>query len=475
MCGVAGIVGAPGRPPVSLSTLHRMIAMLGHRGPDGYGVFRDDRAALGHARLSIIDLEGGFQPLTNEDRSVWLSYNGEIFNFLTLRRELQARGHRFRTAGDSEVIVHLYEEYGEGAWARLNGQFAFALWDGKLGRLWLVRDRFGILPMFYAADPGSVVFASEAKALFASGLVAPEIDASAVVEAFTRWSVAAPRSSFVGVRSVRPGSAVRFDRDLEPHESCYWEPDFSEDPALGELGVDEAADDLGQLLGEAVRLRLQADVPVGAYLSGGLDSSVIGSLIRSIDTSPLQTFAVRFVDPAFDETPEQRRMAGLLGTQHHEVLCDDESIRRQFEEIVWHCEAPLLRTAPAPLFLLSELVRENGMKVVLTGEGADELFAGYGIFKEDKVRRFWAREPSSVNRPRLLERVHSEVGAGAARSSDMWQRFFGRHLEEIDDPFYSHRIRWENTSWATRVLTPEARAEAGFGTTLDASAATASR
>ena len=461
MCGVSGILAAPNEPPCSLETLQTMIAMLGHRSPDGYGLYRDERIGLAHGRLSIIDLEGGFQPITNEDGTVWLSFNGEIFNFVELRRELRAQGHRFRTSGDSEVIVHLYEQYGEEAWLRLNGQFAFALWDRRIRRLWLVRDRFGILPMHYASVPRAIVFGSEAKALLASGRVASDVDAAAMGEVFTRWSTAAPRSLFASVRSVRPGTAVTFDESLVASERRYWQPSFSEDPAVAGLDAEEAANGLGERLTDAVRLRLRADVPVGAYLSGGLDSSVIASLVRTADSSPLQTFAVRFTDPAFDETDEQRRMASLLGTEHHEILCDRSDIRDGLAPVVWHCESPLLRTAPVPLFLLSGLVRDHGMKVVLTGEGADELFAGYGIFKEDKIRRFWARDPQSELRPRLLARVHSEVGAGVARTTEFWQRFFARHLADVDDPVYSHRIRWENTAWATRVLASDLRSEIG--------------
>jgi len=463
MCGVAGILTAPGAAPISLELLRRMIAMLDHRGPDGYGLYRDRTVGLAHSRLSIIDLDTGFQPLSNEDGSVWLSFNGEIFNYLELRKELQARGHRFRSQGDSEVIVHLYEEYGPDAWTRLNGQFAFALWDRDRGRLALVRDRLGILPLHYARSRGCVVFGSEAKALLASGLVDGGIDASAVAEAFARWSAAAPATFFSAVRSVAPGTALWFDTSLAEHEQRYWRLEFSEDPDLSKASVDDAADALEERLTEAVRLRLRADVPVGGYLSGGLDSSVIASLIRTVDTSPLETFAVRFRDPDFDETAEQRRMAALLGTDHHEIVCGGREIVRDLEPVVWHCEAALLRTAPVPLFVLSSLVQRNGMRVVLTGEGADEFFAGYGIFKEDKVRRYWAARPDSQVRPQLFSRVHSEIATGGARDAGIWASFFRRHLQETDDPYYSHLIRWENTSWSQRLLSSEVRDRASFG------------
>jgi asparagine synthase (glutamine-hydrolysing) len=266
---------------------------------------------------------------------------------------------------------------------------------------------------------------------------------------------------FSGVQSIRAGTSVCFDANLRGHEERYWGLSLAEAHSLARLDTDAAADQLAELLENSVRLRLRSDVPVGAYLSGGLDSSVIGSLIRAVDSSPLETFSVRFTEPSFDETEEQRRVVGLLGTKHHEVMCGDKELRDAIDSVVWHCESALLRTAPVPLFILSRLVREEGMKVVLTGEGADELFAGYSIFKEDKIRRFWARQPSSALRPQLLSLVHSEVSAGAARNSELWRQFFGKGLTDVGDPCYSHRIRWDNTAWTLRVLARDLREDAG--------------
>jgi asparagine synthase (glutamine-hydrolysing) len=465
MCGIAGVLNGPGVAPVGLDILRTMAGMLDHRGPDGYGLYRDEQVGLAHARLSIIDLATGDQPLTNEDGTVWLCFNGEIFNYLELRRELTDLGHRFVTQGDSEVIVHGYEQYGDGIWARLNGQFAIALWDRPARRLWLVRDRLGILPIHYALAGGRLVFGSEAKAIFASGFVTPSFDPQGIDEVFTRWSATPPRTVFAGVASVRPGSAVCVTIDdraadgsgLVVREQRWWQADMALDPALADLPLDAAADALGERLSEAVQLRLRADVPVGAYLSGGLDSSVIASLVEQGE-APLETFAVRFADPAFDETTEQRRMAALLGTKHHEIVCGPDEIGDALLDVVWHCEAPLLRTAPVPLFLLSGLVREAGMKVVLTGEGADELLSGYSIFKEDAVRRFWARRPESSWRPSLAGKLHPEVAAVGTRGTELWSRFFGRDLRATDHPFYAHLIRWQNTAWARRVLAADLRA-----------------
>lgn len=441
-----------------------MVALLRHRGPDAYGLYRDEHVGLAHARLSIIDLTSGDEPLTNETGTIWLTFNGEIFNYVELRHELVAHGHVFATTGDAEVVVHGYEQWGEALWARLNGQFAIALWDHPTRRLWLVRDRLGILPLHYAltGNRDRLVFASEAKALFASGWVEPQLDPAGLTEVFTRWSATAPRSVFAGVHSVRPGTALCIGPagadgpGLAVREQRWWQPDLSIAAETATLSLDAAADALGAQLSDAVALRLRADVPVGAYLSGGLDSSVLASLVQEGD-SPLETFAVRFADPAFDETAEQRRMAELLGTRHHEIVCGPDEIAGALADVVWHCEAPLLRTAPVPLYLLSGLVRSAGMKVVLTGEGADELLAGYSIFKEDAVRRFWARRPNSSLRPRLAARLHPEVAAEGTRGTELWSRFFGRDLDATAHPFYAHLIRWQNTAWTRRLLAPELR------------------
>lgn len=451
MCGVAGILAAASAPPPGLEELRRMVAMLGHRGPDGYGLYRDRSVGLAHARLSIIDLAGGFQPVRNGDGSLWLSFNGEIFNYLELRRELAAVGHRFYTEGDSEVIIHCYERYGSRAWTLLNGQFAFALWDSRRGLLWLVRDRLGILPLHYAIAGEHLVFASEAKALFAGGRVQPRFDPRALGEIFTCWSAAAPKTVFAGVHSLRPGTSLCIDRSFTVTETRYWEPPVGK--TLG-LAAEEVDHRLEKLLAEAVRLRLRADVPVGCYISGGLDSAVIASLTREANAGAMASFGIRFADPRFDETAEQRRVVDHLGTRHHDFVCDGAAIRDALAEAVWHCETPLLRTSPVPLFLLSQAVRRAGIKTVLTGEGADEILAGYSIFKEDAVRRFWARRPDSRWRPLLLDRIHHYVGAEDSRSA-LWRNFFAQGLAETGHPFYSHLIRWRNTAWTLRLLSPE--------------------
>ena len=456
MCGIAGIMAAAAEASsISFSELRQMLAMLSHRGPDGYGLYRDQRVGLAHSRLSIIDLAGGAQPLCNQNGTIWLTFNGEIFNFIELRQQLAALGHRFSTNGDSEVIVHCYERFGPRAWEMLNGQFAFALWDSRLRKLWLVRDRLGILPLYYACVSGHLLFASEAKALFGGGRIAPKFDQAALSQIFTTWSAIAPRSAFVGIRQVPPATALCFDDELCPSVQRYWEPHPARDPFPRSPA--ETADELEVQLKRSVALRLRADVPVGAYVSGGLDSSIIASLAVAA-SGRIETFGIRFEDPRFDETEEQRLVAKHLGTNHHELLCAADDIRDALAETVWHCETPLLRTSPVPLFLLSQAVKSAGIKTVLTGEGADELLCGYTIFKEDQIRRFWARQPDSQVRPALLRRLHHYVGSENARQNALWESFFRRGLLDTGHPFYSHLIRWQNTAWTLRLLAPDIRA-----------------
>lgn len=459
MCGIAGIMNAEGAPAPSFAELERMIAMLGHRAPDGHGFYRDDRVGLAHGRLSLIDLATGAQPVSFADQSIWVLLNGEIFNYIELRRDLKALGHRFHTEGDTEVVAACYAEYGERAWAMLNGQFAIALWDRRAQKFYLVRDRVGISPLHYALVESGLVFASEPKALFAGGRVTPRFNAAGLAKAFAFWSPPAPHTVFEGIQQVEPATALCFDSRLRATRKRYWAPKLAVTP----MSDDEAADGVAHYLARAVSLRLRADVPVGAYLSGGLDSSLIGVFAKdALGGADLDTFSIGFEDQRFDERGAQNVVADVLSSRRHEIVCGGKDIVDVLEDVVWHCESPLLRTSPAPMFLLSDLVRRNNIKTVLTGEGADEYFAGYTIFKEDQIRRFWARQPESKMRSALLSRIHHYIGADGARSNDLWRSFFANGLSETEHPFYAHLVRWRNTSWTWRLLAPEIAAEASL-------------
>jgi asparagine synthase (glutamine-hydrolysing) len=421
-----------------------MISTLRHRGPDGYGFFQEGDIGLAHARLSIIDLSSGSQPMPNEDKSVWTVFNGEIFNYLELRRELEAAGHRFSTHSDTETIVHAYEEYGDRFVEKLNGQFAIAIWDSKRKRLVLARDRLGIRPLYYAWDGGTLLFASEVKAIRAARSQKLRLDPAGLAQVFTYWGATGGQTVFEDVQTLPAGTMLCLEGGRQ-HLTRYWDWQFASAADTSKLSFEDAADELRCLLIDAVRLQLRADVPVGAYLSGGLDSSGVVSIIRRFSSSSLRTFSVAFEDDEFDESAHQQQMVQFLGTDHSTLRCTRRQIGEMFPTFIWHAESPVLRTAPVPLMMLSGMVHEAGFKVVLTGEGADEAFGGYDLFKEGKIRRFWAAQPESRWRPTLFGRLypylqHSPVGKDAYA-----RNFFGRKLRPTDRPGYSHETRWMTT------------------------------
>jgi len=437
-----------------------MVARLDHRGPDERGLYRDERVGLGQTRLSIIDLSGGSQPLCNEDGRIWVVFNGEIYNYVELAEELRALGHTFRTKSDTEVIVHAYEEWGEGCCTRFNGQWAYALWDTVKKRLVLSRDRLGVRPLYMGRVEGRLIFASEVKALWADPDLPREYDRRGLAQVFTFWSALAPRTVHRRVSMLPPGHLAVLDDKISVI-APYWKPSY---PAirLGGEGLPDVqphARALRESLGKAVKLRmLRADVPVGVYLSGGIDSSVIAALCREEVGGLLRTFSLRFKDRDFDEGTYQRLMVERLGTEHSEVEVGYDDIARIFPDVIKHTETPILRTAPAPLFLLSRLVRQSGYKVVLTGEGSDEMLAGYDIFREALVRRFCARQPNSKCRPKLLGRLYPWMSRSPARAQAFAQAFFAKGQERLGSPVYSHIPRWETAMALWRLFSQETRA-----------------
>ena len=445
--------------------LARMIHTLHHRGPDGYGFHAAPGIGLAHARLSIIDLTTGDQPIHNPRRTVWTVFNGEIFNYLELRRELEAEGRVFYTHSDTEVIVHLYDRDGDAFVEHLNGQFAIALWDDERQRLVLARDRAGIRPLYLARGHGRLWFGSEPKALLAALPERASIDPLGLAEALSTWSPIEPHTLFTGIDSLPPGHVLVREADGRETLRQYWDWTF---PPAAETrsGADgrspaQAAAELRELLVDAVRLQLRADVPVGAYLSGGLDSSGIVALIRGFTDTPVRTFSVAFEDGEFDESEHQQAMVRHLGTDHTTLRVTRRAIGEAFPRFVRHAEVPVLRTAPVPMMLLSASVREHGYKVVLTGEGADEVFGGYDLFKEAKVRRFWARQPGSRLRPRLLERLYGYLPNSPVRNPAFAQSFFGQGMEHLGRPVFAHAPRWMTSQRALGLLSPELRATLG--------------
>lgn len=444
MCGIAGIVNFKQKEDHE-ALLDPMLRAMHHRGPDATGLYSSDQAGLGHARLSIIDLSGGHQPIHNETRLVWIVFNGEIFNYPELRKDLIKLGHQFYTQSDTEVIVHLYEEYGRGFFKHLNGQFAIAIWDQSKRALVLGRDRMGIRPLFYHQSSKRFHFASEIKALLTDQRIPRRLNRRTMEDVFTCWTPVDPLTAFEGIYQLPPGHLAVFTAKGLQIER-YWQLDFAEDLAA-ERSSESWAEEMQDLLVDAARIRLRADVPVGAYLSGGIDSTYISTLVKTHFNNKLHTFSVQFSDKRYDESAFQQRAIAAIQTDHRAVQCTDEDIGALFPQVVWHTEVPMIRTAPAPLMMLSGLVRSNDYKVVLTGEGADEIFAGYNIFKEAKIRRFWARHPESVCRPHLLKKLYPYIFDNqTGRPNAFLIGFFKKGLDQVMSPVYSHLVRWQNTS-----------------------------
>jgi len=450
VCGIAGFTTGswPASERQGVVARRRLAAMTGalqHRGPDALRAMVVPLVALGHARLSILDIECGSQPMCDPETHVCVVFNGEIFNYVELRSSLN--GYRFRTRSDTEVILAAYARWGMDCVNRFIGQWAFALWDPATRELHLSRDRLGVRPLYYVETAEGVAFASEIKAIFAGDFVRPELDPLAIKATTCLWSTVAPRTTFSRVLALPPGCNATV-RDEKVHLRRYWRVDLADSQVDHALTRDKAAALVGDTLEDAVRLRLRADVPVAAYLSGGLDSSLICALAqRQLRTAgrQLATFSLAFENAAFDESEFQREVASALDTAHSELCVSDAEIGRSIPQVIQFAEQPLVRSAPAPLLALSRMVQKSGIKVVLTGEGADEFFLGYQIFQETKIRQFWAKQPESKRRPIPLRRLYPYLRV-ADQGSELQSQFFRLGLEDPTQPGFSHLLRWSSTS-----------------------------
>lgn len=373
MCGIGGIASATSAHPVSEDALERMCKGLAHRGPDGVGVHSASGVGLVHTRLSVIDLDGGKQPLCNEDGSVWIAFNGEIYNFVSLRRDLLSRGHQFRTSSDTEVLVHLYEEYGLDFVHHLNGMFAVALHDMRSGRVVLARDHFGIKPLFYTLKNDQLIFGSEIKAVLAGAGMPAETTLGAVQEYLLFRSIGDDRSFFRNIKRLRPGSIGVWEGG-ELKLSRFWSPPVPH-PDL-QLSEGRAVQLLDEYLEDAVRMQLMSDVPLGTFCSGGVDSGLTSWYAARHSVSPLHTFSVGFNESEWDETRLARDTAARIGSQHHVLVASSDAFAESLPRSIWHHDEPLGHPNSVLISLLSGYAREH-VTVVLTGEGSDELFGGY--------------------------------------------------------------------------------------------------
>jgi asparagine synthase (glutamine-hydrolysing) len=414
MCGIAGIVSLEGKP-VFEQELRNMCLAIAHRGPDDEGFYFQTGVGLGMRRLSIIDLDSGRQPISNEDGSVWVVFNGEIYNFQELRREMQGRGHVFSTNGDTETIVHLYEEYGNHCVDRLRGMFAFALWDERRRQLLVARDRLGIKPLYYGEIGGRILFASELKSILQLPEVGRDLNWSAVSHLFSFLTTPPTEAIIDGVHKLEPGCLLTASPGRAPVIERYWDLSFEPDYGREE---DYFVERVRGLLEESVRLHMVSDVPLGAFLSGGIDSSSIVATAARLNPEPLKTFSIGFSEPDYNELDYARLVATLNATDHHELTLGPDALD-QMEDLAWHLDEPFGDSSAIPTYMVSKLASES-VKVVLSGDGGDELFAGYDKYVVEQ------RERSRKSLPAPLRSVLGAIGR--TMPNGMRGRNFLRHI-----------------------------------------------
>jgi asparagine synthase (glutamine-hydrolysing) len=445
MCGIAGII-APICAHEARNRLAAMLAQVAYRGPDECTGAVGEGFAIGTTRLSIVDLVTGTQPAISDDAKTFVVFNGEIFNYRTLRASLVAKGHSFRSNSEVEVLLHLYQEYGPAMARMLNGQFAVAIWDARDESVHLFRDPFGIRPLFWWSDGRSVSFASEIKSLLANREVSVTFDPRALIQTLRFWTVVGDQTMFCGIKQVPPGHILSWRRGKVTLER-YWDWPFS--TCVEPLRLDSDAEyyeAFRDALAQSVKRQTMADVEVGAYISGGIDSTVI---VRHLDElnrkRPLSTFSVAFDDPDYDESAAQAAVVQHYRTDHRVARVSVGDIAEDFSTAVIHAETALFRSAPVPMYRLSKEVHAAGIKVVMSGEGADEILLGYDLFREAKIRRFWARQPASRCRGQLLRRLYDYLPQYKnPRYFNLMLDFYRPTLAQTGDPHYAMAVRWSS-------------------------------
>lgn len=435
MCGICGIFSYSAKHPPDKDLTGKMCKSLIHRGPDDEGYYADEKIALGMRRLSIIDLVTGHQPISNEDETIWVIFNGEIYNFLQLREELIKKGHIFTTRSDTEVIAHLYEEEGEGFVHQLNGMFAIAIWDKQKSRLLLIRDRLGIKPLHYAIFKGQIIFASEIKAILQADFPR-KIDYNAFSQFFTFEYIPAPRTIFQGIEKLLPGHMLTADsRGIKIHS--YW--DVSQEIARNEI-PDEAfyREEIYRRLRESVRKRLISDVPLGVFLSGGMDSSSITALMSEVSPSRVKSFSIGFKEHSFNELNYAKTVADHFRTEHKEFIVESGMVKELVPALIPFLDEPLADASIIPTFLISKLAREH-VTVALAGDGGDELFGGYDTYKAYKVARFYRKVPKFI-RDSLVKKIVFLLPASSKRLSFEFKA--KKFISGIDYPPEIANVLW---------------------------------
>jgi asparagine synthase (glutamine-hydrolysing) len=442
VCGIAGIVRWDGRP-VREDEIRAMCGVMAHRGPDDEGVYIGDGVAIGMRRLSIIDLNNGFQPISNEDGSIWIVFNGEIYNYQELRRDLRRRGHSFTTASDTETIVHLYEDLGPRCVDRLRGMFAFAIWDTRRRQILLARDRLGIKPLYYFERNGELLFASELKPILQLAEVDRSLDWESVGHLFSTLTTPSTRSIVKGISKLEPARIAVADHGRNLRIERYWDLDFAPNERASE---DDFVEQLREQLAEAVTLHQVSDVPVGAFLSGGLDSSAVVAMMARPKDVELKTFSIGFAEASFDELPYARQIATTFGTDHYDLVLRPNVVQI-VEDLTWYLDEPFGDTSAIPTYMVSKLAAEH-VKVVLSGDGGDELFAGYDKYLKE------GRERVRERIPRVFRRAASAIGT--LLPYGMTGRRFLQHLALEGSNRYFDALAMLHGDEIRRLFQPEA-------------------
>jgi len=441
MCGIAGIIS---KQNATKKNLGLMLSNLVHRGPDGIYGHINENVALGMTRLAIVDIKGGAQPAFSKDRKISLIFNGEIFNYSILKKKLISKGIKFKTNSEVETLLNLYIYYGLSFVEKLNGQFAIAIRDGRSNELHLVRDRFGIRPLFWSKDKDNFIFASEIKSILSTGLIQTQINPQSLLSTIRFWTNIGDITSFNNIKQIPPAHILTLFSTGEIKMNKYWSWNFHDPSKQLKLKSDtEYIEYFKQELTNSISRQRMSDVKVGCYLSGGIDSSIIAYNLNKIEKN-LTTYSIRFDDKEYDEADSQNSFIKTVGLKNKFLNISYNDISNIFPKVVWHSESILFRTAPSPLYLLSQMVNKDGVKVVMTGEGADEILLGYDLFRETKIRNFWRKQPDSLNRPKLLQKLYYYLPQYKnPRFFEMIKEFYKPSLLK-KDKHYSMQIRWNN-------------------------------
>ena len=430
MCGICGVYNLQSGEPVSRELMEQMTGLITHRGPDESGIYLEGPVGLGSTRLSIIDLSGGHQPMSNETGDIWIVFNGEIWNYKTLRKELLEKGHQFRTNSDTETIIHAYEEYGVDCIPQLHGMFGLAIWDLSRRRLLLARDRVGKKPLYYTCVDGNLVFASEIKSLLCHPQVKRRADVQALADFLSVRYVPGPATLFANISKVLPGHWMLIE-NKELKEKCYWDFTFGK---TENRPVEDYIHGIRQHINRAVEERLMADVPLGAMLSGGVDSSIITGIMSQLMDEPVKTFSVGFDVPEYNELPYARLVAQHFGTEHHDLIVKGSDLSAYWPLLTWHRDEPVSEASDLGVYLISKLARQH-VKVVLSGEGGDELFAGYPKYIVDWLARYYQILPTPIrdqvitplleHLPYSMRKLKMASRALSQPAPERWMNWFG--------------------------------------------------